>query len=472
MTTEKRQKTKFDNVWWVLLIGLPAVSLLLANLPPELRFWNNNFAVSSPPAGLDPAYRYPFPEILGGNANAKLALQQEIAFYQERVSRDRQSGLNLTSLAGAYLKMARATGEGSWYLLAEQTAKRSLASLPFDNSGALLVLARVAEAGHDFPTALRLAEQVGSGNEDAIALKVTANLALGKVDEAAKAADALANRIANLNTLSLRALVNQARGKDAEALRDFKQALAAEEPGEIGSSARTRTLLGRFYSQRGQLQQAEALYREALRLVPRYSLAWVHLAELQARQGRYQEASRAYLQVLPDSKGAATVYDSAVARGMARLKALQGDDRASQEWLLKAETALRQQTAAAGESSKFGHRRDLALLLLERGRPQDVAEALTLMQEEVKLRRDAPTLETWARALLQSGDAAKAERAIEEAMRWGVRDAAIFYRACAIAKALGKEERARSYFQQARSTDPTLDERAQQALGLGLDVSY
>lgn len=472
MTTDKRQRTKSDYFWWVLLIGLPVALLLLANLPPNLRFWNGNLATDSVTPGLDPAYRYRYPQTLGGNVNPKLALSRSLTFYQQRVSLEPQSALNLTALAGAYLKMARATGEGNWYLQAEQTAKRSLASLPFYNNGALLILARVAEARHDFPTALRLAEQVGNANEDALSIKVTANLAMGKVDVANKAAVALVNRIANLGTLTLRSLVHQAMGKDTEALQDLKLALAAEEPGEIGSSVKTRTLLGRFYSQRGQLQQAEALYREALRLSPRYSLALVHLAELETRLGKYQEAERHYNEVIASSKGASTVFDHVVDRGMARLKFLQGDSVGAKQWQDKAETILRQQTATGAENSNFGHRRELALLLLERGRPQDTKEALALMTEEVKIRRDAQTLDTLAWALLQSGDAAKAFEAIKQALRWGVRDARILYRAGAIAKALGNDAGARTYNQQARQIDPTLDEQVRRSLGLGIDVSY
>src|SRR2546425_12986845 len=71
----------------------------------------------------------------------KQALQREIEFYQARLTYDPNSGLNLAALSGAYLRMARATGDLSWYLLAEQTAQRSLASLPFQNNGALIVLA-------------------------------------------------------------------------------------------------------------------------------------------------------------------------------------------------------------------------------------------------------------------------------------------------------------------------------------------
>jgi tetratricopeptide (TPR) repeat protein len=136
--------------------------------------------------------------------------------------------------------MARATGEGCWFLLAEQAAQRSIADLPFDNKGALLVLARIAEARQDFVTALRLAKQVGSDNEDAITLEVTSHLARGKVSEANAAAEALVNRIPNLGSLTLRALVRESQGRDAEVLQDYRQAMAAEEPGEVAGSARAR----------------------------------------------------------------------------------------------------------------------------------------------------------------------------------------------------------------------------------------
>ena len=75
--------------------------------------------------------------------------------------------------------------------MAQQEAQRSIADLPVDNKGALLVLARIAEARHDFVTALRFTQQVGSDNEDAIALEVTSHLALGKMSQANAAAEAL-----------------------------------------------------------------------------------------------------------------------------------------------------------------------------------------------------------------------------------------------------------------------------------------
>ncbi|MEG4323854.1 hypothetical protein [Microcoleus sp. herbarium5] len=462
MKTKTKPEIKSDLLSWWLLIVVPLVGIVVVNLPPNVRFILDDFS-NQGSANLDANYRYHFSESLRNNPNQKEAIQQEIAFYQQRLAVDSRSGLNRAALAGSYLKMARATGEGGWFLLAEQAAQRSIADLPFDNQGALLVLARIAEARHDFATALRLAKQVGSDNEDAIALSVTSHLAMGKVSEANAAAEALVKRIPNLGSLTLRALVRESQGRDAEVLQDYRQAMAAEEPGEVAGSARARSLLGRFYARRGQFVQAKALFLEALRLVPRYPLALIYLADLETRQGNYREAEGYYSKVSAYSGQVETVFDRIVDRGMARVKEFEGDAIESRRLRDKAEAGLRQEQASGG----FGHRRDLASLLLEKGRSQDVTEALALMQEEVKIRRDAVTLDTLAWAFSSAGEWQKADRVMAEIMRSGIRDAGMFYRAGAIARTLGKDAESRAYFQKSKEIDPSFDDRSRQALGLG-----
>ncbi|MEG4074132.1 hypothetical protein QUA30_15955 [Microcoleus sp. Pol14C2] len=464
MKTKIGQGIKSDVFGWWLLIVVPVVGIFVINLLPNWRLISDMFSETIP-ADLDANYRYHFSESLRSNPNQKEAIEQEIAFYQQRLAVDSRSGLNRAALAGSYLKMARATGEGGWFLLAEQAAQRSIADLPFDNKGALLVLARIAEARHDFATALRFAKQVGSDNEDAIALSVTSHLATGKVSEANAAAEALVNRIPNLGSLTLRALVRESQGRDAEVLQDYRQAMAAEEPGEVAGSARARSLLGRFYARRGQFVQAKALFLEALRLVPRYPLALIYLADLETRQGNYREAEGYYRKVSAYSGGVATVFDRIVDRGMARVKEFEGDAIESRRLRDKAEAGLRQEQVSG--STGFGHRRDLATLLLEKGRSQDVAEALALMQEEVKIRRDAVTLDTLAWALSSAGEWQKADRVMAEIIRSGIRDAGMFYRAGAIARTLGKDTESRAYFQKSKEIDPSFDDRSRQALGLG-----
>jgi tetratricopeptide (TPR) repeat protein len=450
---EHRDKSETRKRFWVsLLVTLPVVGIL--SVPLGLHLLNRE-------AGLDSPYRYRFSRSAQGTI--ALALEKEMAFYQERIRTHPDDGLDRASLASTYLKMARATGDASWYLLAEQAAQQSLANLPFHNDGAVLALARVAQARHDFAEAIRLAEQV-SGKEDALSVIVTAKLAMGKVDEARVAADALVKRYPTLGSLTLLALVNVAQGKDDAAMQNFHQALAAEEPGETGGSIWARTLLGRLYYKRGEIKKARELYQEALRVLPQYPPALLNLAELEVRLGNYKAAERYYSQIFLTSQRSPTVYDHAVMRGMVRVKELSGDQPGAREWWDKAEARLRE------DMTSFGHRRELASLLLERGDSKDVAEALALMQMEVLVRRDAQTLDTLALALSRSGRWQEARTAMQEALRSGIRDPGLFYRAGVIEQALGNQSQALTFFRLAQEIDPTFDEQAQRALGLGVGL--
>lgn len=431
-----------------------ALMLLLAVVPVGGRLWASYTTTQGAPM-----YRYRFERPERGSVQG--ALQEEIAFYQARIGRDPSRGLDLAALAGTYLKMARATGDLKWYLLSEQAARRSLANLPYQNSAALLTLARVAEARHDFAEAIRLARLAG-GDSEALSILITSNLGKGSVDEAARAADALVRRTPGLGSYVLRSLVAAAQGKDDEAIADLQRAIAAEEPGEAGSSAWARTLLGRLHYRRGRLSLAGDLYREALRILPQYPLALVNLAELEMRQGKYRLAERHLTQVVTITRASPNVYDHAVLRGLARLHELQGNDRRAAALWDDAEARLRQDVTIG----QFGHRRELARLLLERGRRQDIREAISLMEAELGVRQDAETLEVHAWALARAGRLNEARRSIFRALRWGVRDARLFYRAAMIAQALGHEAEAGRFLALMYETDPTFDQRARQILGV------
>jgi tetratricopeptide (TPR) repeat protein len=443
----------------VALLGLIAVPLmgLLLWFNPALRQIVQGQRQNGQ---LEAAYAYRFER---SPVNITANLNQEIAFYKQRLQFDPSGGMNRALLAKTYLKMARATGEASWYLLAEQTAQDSLAKLKFHNDGAVLALAKVAIARHDFAQALQLSQQL-EHKEDALALKVTANLAIGNLNQAKLASDRLVAQNPDLNALTLQALVNVAEGQDAFALQHFRQAIAAEEPEETGSSVWARTALGRFYFKRGQLDQAEQLYREALRILPNYAPALINSAELSIRRGDYQTAEQTYSRFFQISQNSPTVYDHVILRGMARLKGLQNDSTSAAQWRDRAEDRLR------NHEQGFGHRRELARLLLERGRPQDLAEALTLMQNEVKVRQDAETLSTLAAVLMRLDRWQEAEQAMQTALRSGIRDSALFQQASTIAQALNKSSEAIAYSKAAQTTDPTFDTNAQHALGLGIGL--
>ncbi len=391
-------------------------------------------------------YEYAFSDSL--ERQSERTLEQSISFYQGRIHQNSTDGLDQAALANLYIQMARATRLESWYLLAEKSAQQSLANFPFANDGATLALAKIAEAQHDFETAVSLAESVG--NPDALGLVITSKLAMGQLDDAANLANALAEQYPTLGSLTLRALTYEAQGRDQLALADFQRAIAAEEPGSPVGSAQTRVFLGRFFAQRGDHNTAQALYREALHIAPGYPLAYLQLAELATVQARYRTARYHYREV----GGPIALH------GLARVQALQG--RAATDAWAVAETELRRNI----EGNSLGHRRDLAHLLLERGDPADAKEALALMKTETANRRDARTLDLLAWALVESGQLPAAQQAIGEALDQGVRNAGIAYRAGEIEAALNRPAQAEQFFRLAVDIDPTFTPETRQRLGL------
>jgi tetratricopeptide (TPR) repeat protein len=418
----------------------------------------------------NPAWQYHFQRPAVGSVTQNI--QREIAFHQQRLQQQPTAGLDRAALAQAYLKMARATGESSWYLLAQQTAQESLRQLPVYNYGAILVLAKVAAAQHDFAQSLSLLKQLPPQAES-LSLSTTIQLALGNVSAARQTADTLVQKMPTLNNFALRALVEVVQGEDQAALRDFKAAIAAEEPEEAGSSAWVRTLLGRYYYKRGQFQQAAELYQSALQILPKYPPALLNSAELAMRQwqaeptqtNHREQAIQLYNQFFLTNQQAPTVYDHVALRGLARVQRLQGNTAAAHRTWERAVFRLR------SDLNGFGHRRELAQLLLERGQPKDYVEALALMQAEVKIRQDPETWDTLAAAYWQMGDRPAASQSIEKALQSGIRDPGITDRAATIATAQGQLALAQQYQEQVKLIDPTFAAGGKEALGLGIGLA-
>jgi tetratricopeptide (TPR) repeat protein len=401
-----------------------------------------------------PLFPYPYKTISSDDALRKL--EQEIAFYQERSNHSPDDGLELASLAGAYLTKARVSGWANWYLLSEQAAKRSLANLPSFNNGAILVLAEIAEARHDFAEAIRLANKVleyQPGNEAASSILVTANLAQGNIDQAQTVIDELVQRIPTSGILSLRAFVYTARGQDNLAQKDFETAIGLEQPSDAYGSAWLRTQLGKLHARHGRFNEAEVLYTQALQIASDYALAQLSLAELSVKTGNYKNALKLFQDVLDRAKDSSTVFDHVALHGIWRAKTLSGDEAGATEVWKKAEAMLRQDVY----SNAFGHPRELARLLLERRNMKDLPEAFSLLQKELANRRDPQTLELLAWAFMQANQYEDAKTMIQEALKQGFQDAGIYYRVSLIEEKLGNTEQAKAYLKQALTIDPTFN---------------
>ncbi len=343
-------------------------------------------------------------------------VEKEIAFYEERLRRSPDGALDLASLASAQLRARKLDA-------AEANARESLKRLPVFNVAAKVVLAQIAQARHRFDEAIRLATEIlkeKPRQPDALSLLVTASLGLGRVQDAARWADELVERLPTVGSMTQRALALEAVGRTREAVAEFERGIQLEDVGEMEASSRARALLGRLHLRHGRVEEARELLVESMRIHPESALALGLLAQVEERCGEAVDAERHYTEAYRQSGDAMWLARKARVKGDAKL-------------LAEAERLLR---------ADGSHRRPLAEVLLERGAHE---EALALMMEESKARRDWETLEVLARALLAAGRAREAQSVVREALRSGVEDEGLWRTAAAVERALGVEWRARVY---------------------------
>ena len=340
-----------------------------------------------------------------------------ITQLEERVNSPIGSPLDMTDLAELYHRRALQNGDLADYQRSEELARKSLELMPTHN-GAPLVLAKIANAQHRFREAIAIANEqvVRKPTASAYAILATAYLALGELDEAAKACDAAIKVAPNSSGYLMRALVEQAQGRDPEAAADFARAAKVEEAGDTQGGARLRTLWGRFLLRRGDLAGAALLFDEALRIVPEYPLARAQRAELALRGGKYKEARAMFEQAFAASRQVRYLID------LARAQELGGDRAAADATRTQVERMVR----AELEDHGFGHQLDLVEILVDRGTPGDLEEAIRLGREEINRRPSADTRFQLARALFRAGKRDEALVQVRAALASGARDARLF----------------------------------------------
>jgi len=407
-----------------------------------MKIWIWNTAALLTVAGLALA----LPKLTAGESRSRVApyryrvtpeSDSDLAFLRERIARSPE-GLDLAILAGAYLKKAKATGQSQWIDQAEEAARRSLERLPVCNAAAPLALARAAQMRHDFDRSIQLCDQVlreKPQESGAWALKATALLGLGRLEEALVAADVLVDRVPLTEHLALRAVILASRGEEREALHDFRKAWSVEEPGDPEGSAWLRAMWARLSLQRGRLEEAEDLLQEALRIRPFHGLALGLLGDLDRERGDLDAADRHY----------AAAYQSTGDPVFLARRARVRSGSAARELRSAAEKALREAP---------GHRIQLARVLLELGTPESASEALSIAEAELGKRRNAETLDVLARARLAAGRLPEARQAVREALRTGIRDASLYQLAAEIETRLGSASRAEMYRAAAQDLRP------------------
>jgi len=373
-------------------------------------------------------------------------IDHDIAYLEKKVQHEPQAP-DQSILASLYFAQGRLTGDISWYDKAENMALLSIQTLEHPNGLARIVLAKVADARHNFTDAIRLSKEAyaeDSGKTSALAVTATSYLAKGDLVEAGRLADNYVDRTPGLESYGLRALIMNAQGRDDEALSDFKHALEIEDIGEAQESARIRSLFARFLMRRGDYAHAKLLLDEALKSVPDYHLAYDLYGELSMREGDYPAAEKYFKLAFQASKQLMYLTQ------YSHLAVLMGNTTLANEIQTQAESFIRPELSKNG----YGHRLDLAAILLDRGHPEDIQEAVKLATEDVQNRHSALALDVLARAQLAAGHIRAARETARDLLRIGVKDPDYFYHASLIETAVKNPRQAKLYLDESAKIAP------------------
>ena len=381
-------------------------------------------------------------------------IRENVTFWSARALAQPSDFVSNARWATAEIDLARATGDVTRYVAAQEALDRAVASNP-EYRPALAARGAVLVALHDFAGArdhARTVLELFPGDPGALATLADAAVALGDMDTARGALQELA-LVADSAAARVRAShVAFLEGDPAEAVVLSREAVAAaiDEGLEGSALAWYRSQLGDTLASTGDLAGAEKAFTAALGDDPASVLGHWGLGRIAAADGDWDRAIGeldAAIGVVPLPEFVARRADLYALRGAPGDERLERVDRAT----VLAIGDL------AGEAAGV-YDRTLSLYLSSQG--EEVERALTLAEAELDARQDIYGYDALAWALLANGRAAEARTAMTEALALGTRDARLLFHAGMIEAALGDTAQAQAFLEDALATDPSFDPAA------------
>jgi tetratricopeptide (TPR) repeat protein len=374
-------------------------------------------------------------------------IDRAIELWRARADERPEDHVSLTRLATSIVTKARETGDLSLYGEAEGIVEKALTQNP-SAPGALLALAGIRAANHDFAAALELAERVlakDPSSDAAAAAIADANFELGRYalaeqqlrDLAADLGDSIAieSRLAKTASVAGRiddAIAHAARAASGSSELDLRPSEAAYY----------RFQLAHFLYEAGRVDDANAAVDAALEIDPTHLPSRELGARVLAARGMLDESASAYEELLAVSPAAdihgelAKVY-----------RALGRDEAAERE--IAAGVAL-----GRGALDLYpAERRHLASFFAD----VDPDTALDIALADFETRHDIGAYDTLAWAYFVNGRRADAHDLVDDMLAQGTRDAMLLYHAGMIERSVGHDERARALLRDALELNPAFD---------------
>lgn len=385
---------------------------------------------------------------IGATASSAARIDHSISAWTANLARNARDFISAETLGLLYEARGRLTGDLADYQRAETAVDQALVTVPAD-LGQQAIKARLLQTLHDFPGALAATQSILAQDPtvlQALATEGDAKLELGDVAGAATAFQGLQAQAPGAAVTARLSRLAWIQGDTAGAIRlsvrAYDEALAA---GGTGSAlAWYAYVAGTVALTTGDPTNALAWFQKAVANWPDGYLVLAGLARAQAAVGQTDAAIQTYQQAI----AIAPQPDALTALG--DLYALRGDTKLADQQYATVEAIGH--LAALNEQV---YNRQLVLFSINHDR--DLAQALTLAEQELAVRKDVYGYDAEAWALLANGRTADADAAMQRALDFGTKDALLDYHAGVIAAALGDTSRARTVLQAALAIQGGLD---------------
>jgi tetratricopeptide (TPR) repeat protein len=380
-------------------------------------------------------------DLLTPGVPAAGGLDRTITDLQARLAEVPTDAGAYASLGLAYVQQAHLTSDPSYYPKAQGTLRRSLSLQPQDNEEALVGMAALAAARHDFAAALRFGERalaIDPHDADVYGVIGDAQLELGRYDAAFTTFQTMVDTRPGLASY---ARVSYSR----ELLGDVDGAIASmtaarEVAGTPGGVAWTSYQLGELRFKTGDVAMARREYSLGFDADPGYVANLAGLGKVAWARGDLGGAIEMYSEVVQRFPAPEHVI------ALGDLYVLSGDGEAArgQYDLVRAEEQL---FAANGVNTDL----ELALFNADHGDPR---AALRAAKAEWERRHSVHVADALAWALHANGRDAQAARYAEHALSLGTHSATFAFHAGMIQVALGNTIEGRAFLREALSFDP------------------
>jgi tetratricopeptide (TPR) repeat protein len=379
-----------------------------------------------------------------GSAGAMSAggeLGDSISALQARVEAVPGDWQAMASLGLAYVQQARITADPSYYPKAQGILEASLTAHPQDNEGALVGMAALAAARHDFAAALRFgrrARHVNPYDGNVYGVIGDAQVELGRYDAAFATFQRMVDTEPDVASYARVSYARELQGDVPGAIQAM--AAAREIAGTRGDTAWASFQLGELWWNSGRVPRAAQAYRFGVEADPEYVPNLAGLAKVAWARGDLDAAIAGYEEVVrrfPSPEHVTALGD---------LYARAGDEIAAarQYDLVRAESDL---FRAAGVDTDL----EQALFEADHGSPD---AALRAARAEWGRRQSIHVADALAWALHVNGRDTEAISYADRALALGTRNALFLYHAGMIRLGLGDETGARRLLADALDVNP------------------